>query len=373
MTPDALRADIIARRQALRLAPLHADEPLPRRGGPAGRRAGRGRAALRRRRAQLPGRQLELVGRIPRARAPSPGRRAEGAGGPARPHLAGGRDPRAGRSPRRGAGRGGAAAGSSASSTATTAPPRSRSPSSSRSSSSSRRGGPGGAASWRSTARSTATPSARRAWAGSRSSAAPSPGCCSTACTSPRPPRRGIDFARAPSPRSSAWSRGDRDGIAAVVLEPLLQGAAGMRIYGRRVPPAGPRALRRRDVLLVIDEVFTGYGRTGPMWASRPRRRQPRPALPGEGLHRRHAPHGRDAGHRARLRAFLGAADRAFYYGHSYCGNPLGAAMAREVLAVYREEQHPGARRPQGGAASPRPSAAMGSLPGRGTDARRSA
>jgi adenosylmethionine-8-amino-7-oxononanoate aminotransferase len=37
--------------------------------------------------------------------------------------------------------------------------------------------------------------------------------------------------------------------------------------------------------------------------------------------------------------AFLGPPERAFYYGHSYCGNPLGAAVAREVLAIYRDER----------------------------------
>ena len=55
--------------------------------------------------------------------------------------------------------------------------------------------------------------------------------------------------------------------IAAVVLEPLVQGAAGMRMY----PPAYLRAVRdlctRHDVLLILDEVFTGYGRLGAMWA----------------------------------------------------------------------------------------------------------
>ena len=37
--------------------------------------------------------------------------------------------------------------------------------------------------------------------------------------------------------------------------------------------------------------------------------------------------------------AFLGERDRAFYYGHTFCGHPLGAALAREVLAIYREER----------------------------------
>src|SRR5262249_54385139 len=57
------------------------------------------------------------------------------------------------------------------------------------------------------------------------------------------------------------------DTIAAVVLESIVQGAAGMRMYD----PAYLRELRalcdRYDVLLILDEVFSGYGRTGTMWA----------------------------------------------------------------------------------------------------------
>src|SRR5690606_33953970 len=59
----------------------------------------------------------------------------------------------------------------------------------------------------------------------------------------------------------------DRDHVAAVVLEPIVQGAAGMRIYDPEFLRRVRELTTRHDLLLVADEVFTGYGRTGPMWA----------------------------------------------------------------------------------------------------------
>jgi adenosylmethionine-8-amino-7-oxononanoate aminotransferase len=129
----------------------------------------------------------------------------------------------------------------------------------------------------------------------------------------------------------------DADDIAAVFIEPVVQGAAGMRTYD----PTYLHALRglcdRHDVLLVFDEVFTGYGRTGPMWAAVRAGVAPDvmcigkafcPVLPMGAML---------ASDRIEV-AFRGARDRAFLYGHTFCGNPLGAAVAREVLAVYRDE-----------------------------------
>ncbi len=106
--------------------------------------------------------------------------------------------------------------------------------------------------------------------------------------------------------------------------------------------PAYLRAAReicdRHDVFLSSDEVFTGYGRTGPMWAcehagirricSAPRRVSRAGCCRWRRRSRR----------RASIDGFLGGRERAFYYGHSFCGNPLGAAVALEVLRVYEEE-----------------------------------
>src|SRR5690606_40754412 len=59
----------------------------------------------------------------------------------------------------------------------------------------------------------------------------------------------------------------EADRIAAVVVEPIVQGAAGMRIYDPAYLRAARELCDRHDVFLIADEVFAGYGRTGPMWA----------------------------------------------------------------------------------------------------------
>jgi len=129
------------------------------------------------------------------------------------------------------------------------------------------------------------------------------------------------------------------DTIAAVVLEPLVQGAAGMRVY----PPEYLRAARalcdRHDVFLVADEVFTGYGRVGAMWACERARIAPDLLCCAKGFTGGMLPMAATLTSARLFDGFLGAPDRAFYYGHSFCGNPLGAAVALEVLRIYDEER----------------------------------
>ncbi|MBN1612262.1 MAG: adenosylmethionine--8-amino-7-oxononanoate transaminase [Polyangiaceae bacterium] len=126
--------------------------------------------------------------------------------------------------------------------------------------------------------------------------------------------------------------------IAAVVLEPLVQGAAGMRIYDARYLVMARELTRRSGVLLVLDEVFTGYGRTGPMWASEHVDVHPDILCTAKGFTAGTLPMAATLVTEQVFEAFLGDASRAFYYGHTFCGNPLGAAVAREVLAIYRDE-----------------------------------
>lgn len=130
----------------------------------------------------------------------------------------------------------------------------------------------------------------------------------------------------------------EHDTIAGVVLEPIVQGAAGMRIY----PPAYLRAVRdlctKHDVLLIADEVFVGYGRLGSMWASDLAEIVPDLMCVAKGFTGGMLPMAATITSQRIVDAFSGGRARAFLYGHSYSGNPLGAAIAREVLRVYREE-----------------------------------
>lgn len=130
----------------------------------------------------------------------------------------------------------------------------------------------------------------------------------------------------------------EHESIAGLVVEPIVQGAAGMRIY----PPAYLRAVRdlctKHDVMLIVDEVFTGYGRLGTMWASDLAEVVPDIMCIAKGFTGGVLPMAATITSERVLAAFNGGRARAFLYGHSYSGNPLGAAVAREVLAIYRDE-----------------------------------
>lgn len=130
----------------------------------------------------------------------------------------------------------------------------------------------------------------------------------------------------------------DADRIAGVVVEPLVQGAAGMRFYD----PSHLRALReatnRVDTFLVLDEVFTGFGRTGTMWACEHAGIAPDLLCTAKGLSAGALPFGAVLLTERIRDGFRGGPSRLFSHGHTFCGNPLGARVAREVLAVFREE-----------------------------------
>ncbi|HMI83955.1 MAG TPA: adenosylmethionine--8-amino-7-oxononanoate transaminase [Polyangiaceae bacterium] len=157
-------------------------------------------------------------------------------------------------------------------------------------------------------------------------------------CVHVAPPASGEAYARAFEALDRAL-RTASDEIAAVVLEPRVQGAAGMRIY----PDEYLRHVRRRcdehGILLVFDEVFSGYGRTGPMWACEGAGVSPDLLCLAKGFSGGMFPMAATLASERVFQGFLGDRSRTFFYGHTYCGNPLGAAVAREVLRIYRDEQ----------------------------------
>ena len=130
----------------------------------------------------------------------------------------------------------------------------------------------------------------------------------------------------------------DADRIAAVVLEPMVQGAAGMRIYDAEFLRRARRLTREHDVFLVLDEVFTGYGRTGPMWAAEHAGIAPDLMCISKGFTGGMLPMSATLATRRLFEGFFGGSERSFFYGHTFTGNPLGAAIALEVLRVYEEE-----------------------------------
>jgi adenosylmethionine---8-amino-7-oxononanoate aminotransferase len=135
--------------------------------------------------------------------------------------------------------------------------------------------------------------------------------------------------------------------LAALVVEPVVQGAAGMRVSDPRFLRGARELCDRHDVLLVADEVFTGYGRTGPMWACQHAGVTPDLLCTAKGFTGGMLPMAATLATARIERGFAGADERAFWYGHSFCGNPLGAAVALEVLRVYEEERVLEAARPK--------------------------
>lgn len=124
------------------------------------------------------------------------------------------------------------------------------------------------------------------------------------------------------------------DTLAAVVIEPLVQAAAGMVVapegYLRRVRDI----TRRHNVLLIADEVAVGFGRTGSLFACTQEEVTPDFLCLAKGLTGGYLALAATLTTDEIYDAFLGPADagRTFYHGHTYTGNPLGAAVALASL-----------------------------------------
>jgi len=128
------------------------------------------------------------------------------------------------------------------------------------------------------------------------------------------------------------------DGVAAVVIEPLVQGANQMRLW-----PSGLLAQVRQwcdwhGVFLIADEVMTGFGRTGTLFACEQEGVVPDFVALAKGLTGGYMPLAATLTTERVFEAFLGGADKTLYYGHSYAGHALGCAVALENLAIFREE-----------------------------------
>src|SRR6266850_3357477 len=130
-----------------------------------------------------------------------------------------------------------------------------------------------------------------------------------------------------------------KDEIAAMIVEPLIQGAGGMIVY-----PAGElkrfhQLCAAHEVLLIADEVFTGLGRTGRMFACEHAGITPDLMCLSKGLTGGFLPLAVTVCRREIYDVFY-STDRArtFFHGHSYSGNPLGCAAAIASLKVFETE-----------------------------------
>jgi adenosylmethionine-8-amino-7-oxononanoate aminotransferase len=130
------------------------------------------------------------------------------------------------------------------------------------------------------------------------------------------------------------------DELAAVIVEPSVQGAAGMLMAEPADFPKLERACREHDVLLICDEVATGFGRTGTLFASEACSIRPDLLCLGKGLTAGYLAMSATVASDRVFAEFLGAdlGPRTLYHGHSYSGNALAAAVALrhlELLEAY--------------------------------------
>lgn len=130
------------------------------------------------------------------------------------------------------------------------------------------------------------------------------------------------------------------DTLAALIIEPLVQGSAGMRMCRPAFLQALASRLHKAGVLLIFDEVMTGFGRTGAMFASLKAQVTPDIICLSKGLTAGFLPMSVTVTSEAIYAAFLGETfDRALVHGHSFTANPLGCAAALASLQVFEDEQ----------------------------------
>ncbi len=129
--------------------------------------------------------------------------------------------------------------------------------------------------------------------------------------------------------------------IAAVVIEPLIQGAGGMKLWPRGLLKELRELCTGHGALLIADEVLTGFGRTGTMFACEQERVVPDLMALAKGLTGGYLPLAATLATEEIFNAFLGdySEFKTFFHGHSYTGNQLGCAAALANLQVFEEEK----------------------------------
>jgi adenosylmethionine-8-amino-7-oxononanoate transaminase len=135
--------------------------------------------------------------------------------------------------------------------------------------------------------------------------------------------------------------REHRDAVAGVVIEPLVQGAAGMKLWRRGLLAELRSLCTEQGALLIADEVLTGFGRTGTMFACEQEGVTPDLMAVAKGLTGGYLPLAATLTTEEIYRAFLGdySEFKTFFHGHSYTGNQLGCAAALANLRVFQDEQ----------------------------------
>jgi len=132
----------------------------------------------------------------------------------------------------------------------------------------------------------------------------------------------------------------NKDSLAALVMEPLMQGAAGMWSQPIEYVKAMAELCRRSGILFVLDEVATGFGRTGKMFAAEHAGVTPDILCLAKGITGGYLPLAATVTTEEVYSAFLGDYNefKTFFHGHTYTGNPLGCAAALASLELFERE-----------------------------------
>ena len=132
-----------------------------------------------------------------------------------------------------------------------------------------------------------------------------------------------------------------KDEVCAVIIEPLVQGAAGMILQ----PPGWLNAVwqiaKEHNLLFITDEVATGFGRTGNMFACEEEKIYPDFMCVAKGITGGYLPLAATLSTEEVFKSFLGNFDefKTFFHGHTYTGNPLACAVAVENIDLFRKEK----------------------------------
>jgi adenosylmethionine-8-amino-7-oxononanoate aminotransferase len=131
------------------------------------------------------------------------------------------------------------------------------------------------------------------------------------------------------------------DQIAAVVMEPLVQGAGGILVHPEGFLSGVSNLCRAHDVLLIVDEVATGFGRTGTLFACEQEAVSPDLLCLAKGITGGYLPLAATLSSAKIYDAFLAPRHegKTFFHGHTYTGNALACAAALENLAIFRDEK----------------------------------
>lgn len=128
--------------------------------------------------------------------------------------------------------------------------------------------------------------------------------------------------------------------IAGIILEPLIQGAGGMLISPKGFLKGLAALAKKWGTLLIVDEVMTGFGRTGKMWACEHENVTPDLLCTAKGLAAGYLPLAATLTTDEIYNAFLGEYSdlKTFFHGHTFTGNPLACAVALENIAIFERE-----------------------------------